>query len=103
MLDVSFALPGRGNATLATEQTTFDILTPENLAGESDLKVDDPELLAIELDKSGGTVFSDLARALEEYNRWPPIVTVRDAERVFNRVKASRSSYSKEVTEYQRQ
>jgi hypothetical protein len=81
-----------------TEPTTFDTLTVENLAGESDIEVDE-----IELDKSEGTVVPDLAPALEKYDRWAPVVTMTDAERVFKRVKAPSGSYNKQAANYQRQ
>ena len=97
------ASPEGASATL--EPATSDIQTPENFAGESDVKVDGPELLAIEPDKPEGTVtvVSDVAPALQEYDRWAPIMTVKDAERVFNRAKAPGGSYSKEAANYQQQ
>ena len=101
-LYVSSALLVRGNATLAAEQTTSDILTSENLAGELDIEEDDPELLAIELDKSDGTAVSDSAPSLEEYDRYARVVTMKDAERVFSRANAPRDGYDKEAADYQR-
>ena len=88
---------------MAAEQATFDIFTPENLAGESGIEVDDPESFEIELDQSEGTAVSDVAPALEQHNRWAPVVTMEDAKRVFNRVSAPRGSYCKEVADYQQQ
>jgi hypothetical protein len=99
---VSSAPLGRGNATLAAEQETFDGLPSENLAWVSDIEVDDPELSEIELGISGGTVASGVVPAIEDHDRWAPVVTVKDAERVFNRVKSSRG-YLKEAVNYQLQ
>jgi len=97
---VSSAPLGRGNATLAAKQATFDVATPENLAGESYIDLDDPRLLAVELDESDGT---GVPPVLEEYDRWAPVVTVKDAECVFKRVKSSLSGYLEEAVNYQLQ
>ena len=94
--DVSFAPPDRGNATLAVEHATFHHSNLKNLAGESDIEVDDPESLSIEPSHFGVTV-------IEEHDRWAPVVTVEDAERVFKRTKPSRSGYLEEAIKYQAQ
>lgn len=98
----SASIEGSGGA-LGAEHGTFDLLTLDDLAWESDIKVDDPGLLGIELDKSKGTVVSDVEPAFEEHDRWAPITTVKDAERVFNRTKAPGGSYNREAANYQQQ
>ena len=77
--------------------------TPEDWAGQSDIEVDGIEVLEIRPDKPEGTVVSNVAPALDEYDRWAPVVTMKDAERVFNRVKAPGGSYSKEAVSHQQQ
>lgn len=101
--DVSSVPLGRSNASWAVEHATFDDLTPENFAGELDIEVDDPELVPIELGQSGGPVVSGVEPAPEECDRYAPVVTVKDAERVFKRTKPSRSGYLEEAVKYQEQ
>jgi hypothetical protein len=86
---------------LAVEQPTFDDSNPENLAGESDIEVYDPEFLPTEPGQLDGTVVSDVVPALED--RWAPLVTVKDAERVFHRTKSSLNDHCEEAVNYQRQ
>lgn len=100
--DVSSLSLGRSKATWVVEQAIFD-LDPENFAGESDIEVYDPELLPIELGQSDGTVISDVTPALEVCDRWAPVVTVKDAERVFNRTKPPLDGYLEEAVKYQGQ
>ncbi len=101
--DVSSVPLGRSNATLAVEHATFDDLIAENFVGEQDIEEDDPELLPIELGQSEGPVVSGVEPAPEEIDRYAPVVTMKDAERVFNRTKPSRGGYLEEAVNYQSQ
>lgn len=101
--DISSAPLDRSNATLAVEHATFHDSTLKNLAGESDIEVDDPELLPIVPNQLEGTVVSNVPSVLEEHDRWAPVATVKDAERVFIRTKSPRSGYLEDAVNYQSQ
>ena len=101
--NVSSVPLGRSSATSAVARSIFDHFTAENFAGEPDIEVDDPELVPIELGQLKGPVVSDVEPAPEECDRYAPVVTVKDAERVFKRTKPPRDSYLEEAVKYQEQ
>jgi len=81
----------------------IDHLDPETISWTSDMDGVDPDLVPIILARAWRARFSNVAPAVEECGRWAPVVTVKDAERVFNRTKSPRSGHLEEAVDYQKQ